>query len=86
MTLYKSDYYYYSVSSSCCVSVECRLTQEELDAISMNPTRITTDLEWAESHVRKVCGGQLPPLVGPYSIPFLLSELEGMRKQYGYTN
>jgi len=67
----------------CCVCLS-RPTREELDAITMNPIRTTTDLQWLESHVRTVCGGQLPPLVGPYAIPHLVSQLEGMRKHFGY--
>ena len=59
-----------------------RPSQEELNAITMNPIRTTTDLQWLESHVRTVCGGQLPPLVGPYAIPYLVSQLEGMRSHF----
>jgi len=64
-----------------------RPSREELDAITMNPIRMTTDLKWLESHVRTVCGGQLPPLVGPYAIPFLVSQLEGMQRHFtdGFT-
>ena len=53
----------------------------------MNPIRMTTDLKWLESHVRTICGGQLPPLVGPYAIPFLVSQLEGMQRHFtdGFT-
>jgi len=48
----------------------------------MNPIQMTTDLKWLESHVRSVCGGELPPLVGPYSIPYLVAQLDGMRRHF----
>ena len=59
-----------------------RPSREELDAVTMNPIRTATDLDWLASHVRSVCGGQMPPLVGPYAIPYLVSQLEGMRKHF----
>ena len=75
-----------SVSSArdavCCVFVTSRPTQRELEAITMNPIRMTSDLDWLESHVRGVCGGELPPLVGPYAVPFLVAQLDGMRKHF----
>ena len=61
------------------VLVSSRPSQDELEAITMNPTRTKSDQEWLESHVRSVCGGQMPPLIGPYAIPYLVSQLEGMR-------
>jgi len=48
----------------------------------MNPSQIKSDLEFLESHVRSVCGGQLPPLVGPYAIPRLLLQMEGMERRF----
>lgn len=57
-------------------------SQEELEAITMNPTRTMFEMDWLQQHVRSVCGGQLPPLVGPYSIPFLVKQLEGMRNHF----
>lgn len=53
----------------------------------MNPVRMKSDLDWLESHVTDVCGGQLPSLVGPYAIPYLVSQLDGKRSRYidGFT-
>ena len=67
--------------------VSSRPSQRELEAITMNPIRTTTDLEWLESHVRSVCSGELPPLVGPYAVPYLVLQLEGMRSRFidGFT-
>jgi len=64
------------------VHVLSRPTREELEAITMEPTRIVMDQNWLASHVRGVCGGQMPPLVGPYAVPYLVAQLEGMRKHF----
>jgi len=46
----------------------------------MNPISMKSDLDWLESHVRTVYGGVLPPLVGPYAVPFIVAQHEGIRK------
>jgi len=64
------------------VFVSSRPTREELDAITMNPVKMMSDMQWLESHVRTVCGGEVPPLVGPYAIQYLVAQLEGMRRHF----
>jgi len=65
-----------------CVFVMSRPSRRELEVIAMNPSSMKSDLDWLESHVRTVCNGVLPPLVGPYAVPFLVAQHEGMRKHF----
>ncbi|ELU11717.1 hypothetical protein CAPTEDRAFT_223098 [Capitella teleta] len=52
-------------------------SQEAMEkAFPMQATRIPPDIAFLHRHVPETCGGKVPPLLGPYSVPLLLKGLK----------